>query len=127
MNIIVGLLTGVAASMGLGGGFILLIYLSVFTDVSQTAAQGANLLFFLPIALLSLFIHAKNKLIEWKTVRQYCIFGLLGAAAGSAIAFYIDADNLRKLFAVLLIYVGVRELLHKKKGTEQASNDNGSE
>lgn len=127
MNIIVGLLTGVAASMGLGGGFILLIYLSVFTDVSQTAAQGANLLFFLPIALLSLFIHAKNKLIEWKTVRQYCIFGLLGAAAGSVIAFYIDADNLRKLFAVLLIYVGVRELLHKKKGTEQASNDNGSE
>ena len=30
MNFIIGLFTGIAASMGLGGGFILIIYLTVF-------------------------------------------------------------------------------------------------
>ena len=57
MNILVGMLTGATASMGLGGGFIQLVYLSVFTEIPQDIAQGINLLFFLPIALLSLVIH----------------------------------------------------------------------
>ena len=56
MNVFVGLITGAAASMGLGGGFVLLVYLSIFTNTPQDMAQGINLLFFLPIALLSLII-----------------------------------------------------------------------
>ena len=43
MNILVGILTGATASMGLGGGFILLVYLSVFTEIPQYIAQGINL------------------------------------------------------------------------------------
>ena len=115
MNIIIGLLTGAAASMGLGGGFIFLIYLSAFTDTPQDIAQGANLLFFLPIALLSLIIHAKNKLIDWKIIKLYGFFGLIGAAAGSIAGMYIDASLLRKLFAMLLIAVGIKEIFHKNK------------
>ncbi|MFR4023411.1 MAG: hypothetical protein ACLTZI_10730 [[Eubacterium] siraeum] len=49
MNILVGILTGATASMGLGGGFILLVYLSVFTEIPQDIAQGINLLFFSPL------------------------------------------------------------------------------
>ena len=101
--------------MGLGGGFIFLIYLSAFTDTPQDIAQGANLLFFLPIALLSLIIHAKNKLIDWKIIKLYGFFGLIGAAAGSIAGMYIDASLLRKLFAVLLIAVGIKEIFHKNK------------
>ena len=73
MNILVGILTGATASMGLGGGFILLVYLSVFTEIPQDIAQGINLLFFLPIALLSLIIHIKNKLTDLKLVGKYLI------------------------------------------------------
>ncbi len=110
MNIIVGLLSGVAASMGLGGGFVLLIYLSVFTNTNQAIAQGVNILFFLPIALLSVCIHLKNKLIDVKTVIKYSITGLIGAAAGSLLSVYLDTEILRKLFAIFLIIIGLREL-----------------
>lgn len=47
---LVSALTGITASMGLGGGFILVIYLTVFKKMAQLEAQGVNLLFFLPIA-----------------------------------------------------------------------------
>lgn len=47
---IVAFLTGITASMGLGGGFILVIYLTIFAQMPQLAAQGVNLIFFLPIA-----------------------------------------------------------------------------
>ena len=86
MNILVGILTGATASMGLGGGFILLVYLSVFTEIPQDIAQGINLLFFLPIALLSLVIHIKNKLTDLKLVGKYLILGLPCAIAGSYVA-----------------------------------------
>ena len=56
MNIIIGLLSGVAASMGFGGGFVLIIYLTVFLNIDQITAQGVNLLFFLPVALVSIII-----------------------------------------------------------------------
>ena len=40
-----GLLSGIIGAMGLGGGAVLIIYLSVFTDMPQLKSQGINLLF----------------------------------------------------------------------------------
>ncbi len=115
MNIIVGLLSGIAASMGLGGGFVLLIYLSVFTEINQATAQGVNILFFLPIALISVIIHLKNKLIDIKMVLRYSLAGLIGAVAGSFLSAYLDTGILRKLFGVFLIIIGIKEFFSKKK------------
>lgn len=110
MNILVGILTGATASMGLGGGFILLVYLSVFTEIPQDIAQGINLLFFLPIALLSLIIHIKNKLTDLKLVGKYLILGLPCAVAGSYVAGITDVAVLRKLFGIFVLYIGINQL-----------------
>lgn len=115
INTIIGFLTGVVASMGLGGGFILLIYLTVVTDVEQIAAQSINIIFFLPIALISILIHAKNKLIEWKVVSKFAITGIMGVVFGTFLSKNIDSYILIKLFAVLLFIVGFKEMFHKKK------------
>lgn len=118
MNIFVGLITGAAASMGLGGGFVLLVYLSIFTNTPQDLAQGINLLFFLPIALLSLMIHIKNKLIDLKLVGKYLILGLPCAVVGSFVAGIIDVEILRKLFAAFLLYIGISQLLSGDKKSD---------
>lgn len=123
MNILVGLITGAAASMGLGGGFILLVYLSVFTCTAQDIAQGINLLFFLPIALLSLIIHIKNKLIDLKLVGKYLILGLPCAVIGSIVAGVIDVEILRKLFAAFLLYIGISQLFSGTKKSESQKNE----
>lgn len=113
MNVIIGLLSGIAASMGFGGGFVLIIYLTVFADTNQITAQGVNLLFFLPVALVSLIIHQKNRLISWKTLLRLLPGGILGILLGAFIAAHIDVGFLQKLFGGLLIFVGCRELFHK--------------
>ena len=110
MNHIAGFLAGLTASMGLGGGFILIIYLSVFKGVVQSSAGGINLLFFLPIAFVSSIIHLKNGLVEKKLVPVICLAGVAGASLGVFLMNNLDEGILRKLFAVLLIFVGVREL-----------------
>ena len=127
MNIFVVLIPGAAASMGLGGGFVLLVYLSIFTNTPQDLAQGINLLFFLPIALLSLIIHIKNKLIDLKLVGKYLILGLPYAAVGSFVAGIIDVEILRKLFAAFLLYIGISQLSRGDKisdFTDKSKPDN---
>ena len=112
---IVGFFTGVIASLGLGGGFILIIYLVDILGVDQIAAQGINLVFFLPIAVLSLIMHTKNKMVEWHTVPAASIFGALGALLGTLIALNINSKYIKIGFAVMLIIVGVKEIFFQEK------------
>lgn len=127
MNIIIGLLSGIAASMGFGGGFVLIIYLTAFADVNQITAQGVNLLFFLPVALASLIIHWKNGLIKWKVLFKLIPGGLLGIVIGAFTASHINVDFLQRLFAGLLVFVGFKELFHKNASTSTSMNSSRSE
>ena len=119
---VVGFLTGVIASMGLGGGFILVVWLTVFAEVEQKAAQGINLLFFLPIAFISLIIHIKNGLVNKTLVKKLALGGILGAVIGTFGAMWIDNTLLRKLFAVFLLIFGLKELFSRnpEKSTDKA-------
>ena len=92
---------------------MLIIYLTVFLNADQIAAQGVNLLFFLPIALVSLIIHQKNRLIKWKVLLKLIPGGILGILLGAFISSNIDVGFLQKLFAGLLIFVGFKEVFHK--------------
>lgn len=115
---VVGVLSGVIASMGLGGGFVLLIWLTLFQDMPQREAQGVNLMFFLPIALISVIMHARAGLIDKKLVWSLIPGGILGAVLGTLGSQAIGNDLLRKLYALFLLAFGLRELFRKSPGTE---------
>jgi len=115
LMIIAGAATGVVASMGLGGGFILLLYLAAFTDLSQVEAQGANLLFFVPVISVSILINIKNKLIDLKPALICGLTGAVTAVGGYFVAEAIDGGLLRKAFAVFIIIAGLKDLFAKKK------------
>lgn len=115
---VVGVLSGVIASMGLGGGFVLLIWLTLFQNMPQREAQGVNLMFFLPIALISVIMHARAGLIDKKLVWSLIPGGILGVVLGTLGSQAIGNDLLRKLYALFLLAFGLRELFRKSPGTE---------
>ncbi len=114
MQAVVGFLTGIIASMGLGGGFILVIWLTLFADVSQGDAQGINVLFFLPIALISVIIHLRSGLINKQLVLKCCVGGIIGTVVGSLASSVIPNELLRKLYALFLLAFGLKELFSKQ-------------
>ncbi len=111
-----GFLTGVLASMGLGGGFVLVVWLTLFMNIDQRTAQGINVLFFLPIAFTALILHLKNDLINKQLVKQLLFGGVVGAAVGTFGAQIVANELLRKLFAVFLLAFGLREIFSAEGG-----------
>lgn len=114
MAAIAGTLSAIIGAMGLGGGGVLLIYLNLFTQTPQTLAQGINLLFFVPSAIVAIIIYIKKKLVNFKLAIIFSLLGLVGALAGSYLACFIESRVLSKLFAILLLIMGA--LQFRKKG-----------
>lgn len=120
MNAVVGFLTGVLASMGLGGGFILVVWLTLVQNVPQRTAQGINVLFFLPIAFIALIMHLKNRLVNKALVKRLIFGGIAGAVLGTFGAQILPNDLLRRLYALFLLAFGVRELFAKVPESDEA-------
>ena len=116
---IAGFLSGAIGAMGLGGGAVLLIYLTVFDKTPQFKAQGMNLIFFIPIAILAVIIYAVKGEIKWKEILPLIFGGVLGSGVGLMVSNAIGENFVSKIFAILLIVLGLKELFAKqplKKG-----------
>ncbi len=108
-------LTGFLSSLGVGGGVILIVYLTVIAGVDQLTAQGINLIFFLPIALLAVIIHRKNKLIDIKKLIPAMIVGSIFSVAGAFAAELIGGELLRKGYGIFVIILGIRSLFQRSE------------
>lgn len=101
--------------MGLGGGGVLIIYLALFTENRQLTSQGINLLFFIPIGIVSLIIYAIKKQIKWNITLKIALFGILGAFIGIFLADLLGGNVTAKIFGGLLVIMGLCEIFKKKE------------
>jgi uncharacterized membrane protein YfcA len=115
IEIIAGFLAGILGAMGFGGGGVLVVFLTLFLDKDQTVAQGINLVFFIPCAIIALIVYSKKKLVEWKIAIPAACFGFGGAIIGVLLSGVIGDEWLPKIFAVLFLVIGLMEVFHKKK------------
>ena len=113
ISIIAGAVTGVLSGFGIGGGTLLMIWMTQFAHISQTVAQGINLLYFIPASSASLIGHIKNRFIDLKTAVPAAAGGVITTAAASWFATSLDVSLMKKCFGGFLIVVGVYELFRK--------------
>lgn len=122
ISVLAGFLAGVAGAMGLGGGSVLLIYLTVFAGVEQLSAQGINLIFFIPIALTAVIIYSMKGIIKFKQIIPIIIVGMFASITVGYFVKFLDTALLRKIFGGFVLVYGVIQLFSKNK-TEKKSND----
>ena len=120
MQTLAAFLSGLLGSMGLGGGSVLIIYLSAFVGMEQMKAQGINLVFFVPVAVLSLVIHTKHKLVVWRTALFALLGGVPGVFAGYYLAQWLGSDLLTKFFGGFLLVIAGRTFVSSLQKSESA-------
>ena len=111
IKVLLALLSGFLGSVGVGGGSVLLIYLSLFAGYSVSQARTINLLFFIPCALTGLVFHIKNKLIDFKNVFKLIVFGSSGVLIGYFLNSFINERILKIIFGVFVLILAIYQLI----------------
>lgn len=109
-EILIGIISGFVSGMGMGGGTILILCLSMFLGVEQHIAQATNLIFFIPTAIVAIFTNIKQKNIDFKVAIPIVISGVIAAVIGSIISNKINANELRKYFGIFLGLIAIWEI-----------------
>ncbi len=115
INIFAVILSAAVGAMGLGGGSVLILYLTLFCDVQQVNAQGVNLLFFLPCALTAVCIYKKQNLLCKQYWLPLVFGGIFGVGIGMQFLEIFNTKYLRLLFAIFLLTIGIITFFQKDK------------
>src|SRR5450432_1818383 len=127
--IIVLLLVGLAAGIlgglvGIGGGIIIVPSLIYFLGFSQKEAQGTSLgILLLPVGILGVLQFYKAGYVDMRTVWLVSFGFLVGSYFGSKIALSFSQESVRKIFAILMIYIGLKMLFLDKKMEDKEMKD----
>lgn len=125
-EIIIGLISGIVGGLGMGGGTVLILLLSMFANIEQHIAQGTNVIFFVPTAIAAIFVFIKNKNIKFKVGIPVCLWGLLGAFIGASISSNMKVGILRKCFGIFLIIIAIYQTYSLYKRYRNEKNRNNS-
>ena len=81
--ILISVVSGVIAGLGQGGGSILILLLALIQKMPQQLAQGTNLVFFVPTAIIATIMNFKQKCINLKIRIDYWNFRNIRSNVGS--------------------------------------------
>ena len=122
MWILVSFFISALMGMGVGGGGLFVIYLTLCMNYPQLIAQGTNLLFFLIAGFSSLLIHLRKRKLNLKRLLPIVLFSIPGTLIGSYLANTVDPKIPRFVLGILLILSGgqtafkvVYQIMEEKK------------
>ena len=111
--IFVGAILGFLSGLGIGGGTLLILWLTQIIGMDATISRTINLMFFITAAGSVNILRMKKKEIPWRTILPAIITGCIAAWIFTFVGNYLDTALLKKLFGVLLLITGLRELFYR--------------
>ena len=113
--LIIGVILGFLAGVGVGGGSLLILWLTLIIGTETGIARAINLMFFLTAAgAVSLFRWRKGSL-NIRKLLPAIVAGCVTAALFSWLRVYLHSELMKKLFGILLLFTGVRELFYRPR------------
>lgn len=114
-SVAVAVLLGVLTGLGTGGGSLLILWLTLALSIDPSQARSINLLFFLPCAAVATVLRIKQGTVPFRKLLLPTLAGCIAALLFSLLSAKMDTSQLKKLFGVLLLYTGVRELFYRPR------------
>ena len=102
-----GIIGGILGGLGMGGGTLLIPVLTLFFGINQFEAQAVNLVSFIPMSIVALVIHAKNKLVKTDKIAYIILPAIISSVIFGNIASAVDTSALKCAFGIFLAVLGV--------------------
>ena len=112
-QLLLGTLLGFLSGIGIGGGSLLILWLTLVLQVPAETARSINLLFFIPCAIAACFFRWRQGVLKISRILPAVVSGCLAAGGISFLSAGMDTEILKKLFGGLLILTGLRELMYR--------------
>ena len=125
----IGIAGGIIGGMGMGGGTLLIPLLTLFTDTPQHVAQAVNLVAFVPMSVVALIIHAKNKLLDFRYLLTVALPAVIASVPASMLVKFIGGKSLSRYFGIFLAVLGIYQLITliiSKIKERRAASKNGT-
>lgn len=113
--VLVGTALGFLSGLGVGGGSLLMLWLTGVLGMAQAEARSVNLLFFVPSALIACLFRWRQGRLKLPVLLPAALAGCATAWLFSRLSIGLDTALLKKLFGALLLLTGLSELLHRTK------------
>lgn len=111
----VGTVLGFLSGLGVGGGSLLMLWLTLVVNIEHNVARTINLLFFIPSAIVASVFRWRQGALDLKKILPAIIAGCAAAALFAWLSTRLDIAILKKLFGVLLLATGLRELFYRPR------------
>ncbi len=104
-----GLVAGIFSGLlGVGGGIIMIPIMVSYFNLSQHQAHATSLAVIVPTAITSSIIYGFHGQLDFPIAINLAAGSILGAAIGAKTMVKIPADQLKRIFGILLVLVGLR-------------------
>lgn len=114
---LVASILGFLAGLGVGGGSLLILWLTIVLNYPHPQARIVNLMFFIPAAIIASLFRWRQGCLDWKRILPAIITGCIAAGICSLASRHLQLDILKKIFGGLLLITGTRELFYKGKSS----------
>lgn len=115
MGIVMGTALGFLSGLGIGGGSLLVMYLTLALGMDPQTARGINLLFYLPCAALAAWLRWKDGSVAFKPLLPAIAAGCGAGGIFSWVGMNLDTALLKKGFGILLLLTGLREITYRPR------------
>lgn len=113
--IIVGSILGFMSGLGIGGGTLLILWLTMVLGTDPATSRLMNLMFFIPSAIIACLFRWKKGTLNVKQLIPAILTGCIGAGISSGFADDINEVMLKKMFGIILLAAGLREIFYHEK------------
>ncbi len=110
-----GAVFGFLAGIGIGGGSLLMIWLTLIAGLEPFTARCVNLMFFIPSAVCASLFRLKQGDLPVRKIIAPILLGAIMAGIFSYISGSLDTAILQKIFGGLLILTGLREVCYRPR------------
>ena len=115
MTLFLSFLLATLSGMGVGGGGLLILYLTLIQKMPQAEAQGINLLFFLCASATAFAVNCQKRTFCFKDTLLLAASGALMTLPGALLAMEAEPGLLRKVFGGFLLFSGFLTLWRPKR------------